>query len=84
MSTSNSSYWLIWLLKKNFRECYKFLNDCEKPKPKGMFFLKYSCLELIKVVAVCLFGIFLLGTIASTIKLIFIPMNNVIMGSGRR
>ena len=53
----------------------RFLNKCTKPDKKGNDFN----LEFYKIASSCALGFVIMGVIGYAIKLVFIPINNIIL-----
>ena len=65
-----------------------FFNKCSKPDKTGksppsfeplFYFIDY--LEYIKILQACAMGFVVIGFIGYIIKLVFIPINNIILGA---
>lgn len=67
----------------------RFINRCTKPSTKGNYYwyydLIFECLicfcksELKKTAAYCAIGFAVMGVVGYLIKLVFIPINNIIL-----
>ncbi|KAJ5070280.1 transport protein sec61 subunit gamma [Anaeramoeba ignava] len=63
---------IIAPLRKFFKQSYQFLVRCTKPDKK----------EFSKTALATLIGFAIMGTIGFVIKLIFMVINNILIGSG--
>ena len=59
-----------------------FFNKCAKPDRKGILFLfLLFWVEYMKILQACAMGFVVIGLIGYIIKLVFIPINNIILGA---
>ena len=56
-------------VKKFAKDSWNFLENCKKPD--------YA--EYMKILQACVIGFFIMGAIGYFIKLVFIPINNIIL-----
>jgi protein transport protein SEC61 subunit gamma-like protein len=64
-------------VKKFAAESYRFLEVCEKPDVAGKKYFNY--LEFRKIAQSCALGFAIMGGIGYVVKLLFIPINNIIL-----
>ncbi len=63
-------------VKKFANESYRFLEVCEKPDMAGN---KWCKIEFKKIAQSCALGFAIMGGIGYVVKLLFIPINNIIL-----
>lgn len=59
-----------------------FMTNCTKPEMKGKFLQRVECwliLEFAKMAYSCAIGFAIMGVVGFAIKLIFIPINNILL-----
>ncbi len=66
-------------LKTFMNQSMRFLELCTKPKKDGR--PTSLLLEYFKMLKACLMGLAIMGVIGYVIKLVFIPINNIILGT---
>ncbi len=57
----------------------RFLRKCSKPDKKGKFTFFIIWLEYLKIASSCAIGFAVMGLVGYVIKLVFIPINNIIL-----
>ncbi|KAM3137897.1 hypothetical protein pb186bvf_009978 [Paramecium bursaria] len=69
--TLNGINGIVQEVKSFSQESYRFLNRCTKPDRK----------EYIKIASSCAIGFAVMGAVGYFIKLVFIPINNIILST---
>ncbi|VAI92799.1 unnamed protein product [Triticum turgidum subsp. durum] len=67
-------------LREFAKDSVRLVKRCHKPDRKG--FSLRACAEFTKVAARTAIGFVVMGFVGFFVKLIFIPINNIIVGSG--
>lgn len=67
-------------LKTFVKQSHNFLELCTKPKKQGRA-PKLTLPEYVTMLKACLMGLLIMGVIGYAIKLVFIPINNIILGT---
>lgn len=73
--------------KQFMKDSFRLVKKCTKPDRKGKFFISsiisliFSSLEFQKIAVATAIGFAIMGFIGFFVKLIHIPINNIIVGS---
>lgn len=70
---------VIEQLTSFYYESNRFISKCAKPNRKGKLSIIY--IEYMKILWACIIGFLVMGFIGYFVKLIFIPINNIILGT---
>lgn len=67
--------------KRFTKESIQFINRCTKPDRKGtnVFIFNPKCVEFVKIAQAVGVGFLMMGIIGYTVKLVHIPINNIIV-----
>ncbi len=72
---------VIQELQEFGKDSINFFNKCSKPSRAGKSLPLDTCAEYLKILSACAMGFLVIGFIGYIIKLVFIPINNIILGA---